>query len=573
MAFLVLAAAAFGCGSLVSRTLVCADLVGLVSLRIAAGLAILGALLFALGLAGHLDATASSLVAAGAVAAGVMRIRDVRDAARPGLVATAGIVLCVVPLFILSLYPPLAFDETLYHLPTVKRFAQSAALPFIDYLRVPVFPHLDEVLRVPLFLLAGDVATHLLSLLATLVTAGLVFAWFRERGEAPAGWLAAALFLSGPLVVQLATTAYVEALLTMFVTAAFYSFDRWWRSGATSWLVAAGAFAGCAASVKYLGLFWAGVLFLGVLLRGRPGVRNAIVFALAAGVALAPWYGRILYFRGNPIFPFASRIFGSTDWDIVSAAPRSVGERLVALCRLPWDVLFARERVSLQPPSSPFLVALLPVVALRALRDPLVRVLTLVVAAWCAVWIWLPPDARYLEPALPLASAAGALAIDSMLSRFEFDRKRAFGIAAIVVLLAAPLYSLFRIGRYGALPVDQPSRDALLARQVPQYGAIAFMNARSLPSDIAWLCGGEQLAYHYRGLMFGDFSGSARFGLLTTARDEAELDRRAARLGARFIVVVKQSCEVPALAAGGTVRPFTLVYDDSTTAVYERASR
>jgi len=573
IALLVLAAAAWGAGSIVARTLECGSLSGLVAIRIAAGLAALGFVFLALGLAGALDATASAIVATGAVAAGVARVRDLRKPAAPRRFEEIVALLFVAPLFALSLYPPLAFDETLYHLPTVERFAETGGLPFVDYLRMPVFPHLDEVLRVSLFQLGGDAATHLLSLLATLVTAGLMLSWFRERDEEESGWFAAALFLSGPLVVQLATTGYVEALMTMFVTAAFYAFDRWRLGAGTSWLVAAGAFTGCSASVKYLGLFWIGVLFLIVLLRGRSGVRSAMIFALAAGIALAPWYGRILYFTGNPIFPFASRIFGSTAWDIVASEPRSVSERLLALVRLPWDLLFARERTGVQPPFSPFLVALVPFIAYRALRDPLIRALALTVTVWCAVWIWLPPDARYFEPSLPLWSAAGALTIRGLLSRFEIDRRRAFGVISILVLSLAPLYALYRIGRYGAVPIDRTSRDAFLAKQVPEYGAIAFMNARSGSGDRAWLCGGEQLAYHYRGLMFGDLNGPASFALISSARDEEELDRRAVLLGARFIMVVKQRCEAPALAAGGTSRRFVRVYDDPTTAVFERASR
>jgi len=370
IALLVLAAAAWGAGSIVARRLECGSLPGLLALRMAAGLAALGLVLFALGLAGALNATASAAVTICAVAAGVTRLRDLRAIAAPGRAESIVAPLFLAPLFVLSLYPPLAFDETLYHLPTVERFAATGGLPFVDYVRMPVFPHFDEVLRVPLFQLGGDVATHLLSLLATLVTCGLILSWFRERGEEESGWLAAALFLSAPLVVQLATTGYVEALLTMFVTAAFYSYDRWRRGGSIAWLVAAGAFAGCAASVKYLGLFWIGVLLLCVLARGRSASRGAVVFALAAALVLAPWYARILYFTGNPIFPFASRIFGSTEWDIVAAEPRSIAERVVALIRLPWDLLFARERTGLQPPFSPFLIALVPFVRVPPFREP-----------------------------------------------------------------------------------------------------------------------------------------------------------------------------------------------------------
>ncbi|MFA6956051.1 MAG: phospholipid carrier-dependent glycosyltransferase [Thermoanaerobaculia bacterium] len=574
LALLMLAAAAWGAGSIAGARLDCPSIAGLVAIRSAVGLATLGLVFFTLGLAGLLTATASALVAAAAVAAGALRIRDLRALRGLPRVEATIFAIALLPVFVLSLYPPVAFDETLYHLPTIERFAATGRLEFIDYLRVPVFPHLDEVLRVPLFQLGGDVATHLLALFATLVTALLLLGWFIERSEggASAGWLAAALFLSAPLVVQLATTGYVEALLTMFVAAAFYAFDRWRSSDATAWLVAAGVFAGCAASVKYLGLFWVGALFLLVLSRSGARARNGVVFAITAVLVLAPWYGRIVYFTGNPLFPFASGIFGHTVWDGRGEEPRTVLERLIALLRLPWDGLFARERTGSQPPFSPFLVALIPVVVIRAFRDRLILAIASVVAVWCAVWVWLPHDARYLEPAIALLSAAAALAVVSLLSLVRLDSRRALGIVAIAVLLPGPLYALYRIDRNGAIPFDRPSRDAFLAKQVPEYGAIAFLNTHSRREDVAWFCGGEQFAYHFRGLAFGDLTGAARFELISSARDESELNRRAARLGAHYIVVDRKRCEVPVLARGTANRSFSVVYQDSTTAVYERRS-
>jgi hypothetical protein len=559
--FVLLGFAAWGAGSIVARRLDCTSVAGLVAIRCVAGLATLGLVLFAFGVAGVLGTTASAVLLAISAAAGVARWRDLRGLHGEPATAAIGALLVFAPLFVLALYPPIAFDETLYHLPTVERFAATESLPFIAHLRFPVFPHLDEVLRVPLFQFGGDVATHLLSLLATLVTAGLLLAWFGERSDPTTGWLAAALFLSAPLVTQLATTGYVEALQTMFVAAAFYAFDRWRASSSVAWLVASGAFAGCSAAVKYLGLLWVAVLALGVLQTRKSRVSNTMLFACAAVLALTPWYGRVVAFTGNPIFPFGSGLFGSSVWGISGIDPRSWSERIVGVMRLPWDVLFARERAGFQPPFSPFLVALIPFVAYRALRDSTVRALAAVVMLYGAMW------------ALPLASAAAALASRGLFDRFSIDTKRAVAIVAIVLVLPGPLYALHRIQRNGAIPMDEGLRVAWLARQVPEYGAIEFVNARSTPEDVSWFCGGENLPYHVRGTGIGDHWGPARFDLLASARDEIELDRRAASLGARYLLVVKRSCAIPALDPARPSTRFTRVYDDATVTIYERNAR
>src|SRR6185436_18319680 len=56
--------------------------------------------------------------------------------------------LIVAPLAALALYPPLAFDEMLYHLPFVRAMATSGAISFHPDIRFPIFPQLNEALCV-----------------------------------------------------------------------------------------------------------------------------------------------------------------------------------------------------------------------------------------------------------------------------------------------------------------------------------------------------------------------------------------------------------------------------------------
>ncbi|HEX9668650.1 MAG TPA: glycosyltransferase family 39 protein, partial [Thermoanaerobaculia bacterium] len=143
-----------------------------------------------------------------------------------------------------------------------RAFAETGALPVLPTLRAPVFPPLAELLSAIALLFAGDVASHLVQLLAAALTAALLAAWGRSAGASAAGAVAAALFLGNPIVAHLAATAYVEMLLTLFIAAAFFAADRWRATAHLGWLAAAGFFAGSAAAVKYLGLFF--VVWLGV---------------------------------------------------------------------------------------------------------------------------------------------------------------------------------------------------------------------------------------------------------------------------------------------------------------------
>lgn len=526
-----------------------------------------------LGLLGLLDRTHVFLVGLACLLALPLGLRGGEALLRPGrefrpwpAFAVAGLAL--LPLFVLALYPPLAFDETLYHLPTVRSFAQAGSLPFLPSLRAPVFPHLDEVLRVPLYLAGGETATHLVPLLATLVTALLVFVWSGE-GRAPGtGRTAAVLLLSSPIVVSLATSGYVEAVLAMFVTAALFSFSRWNGSRETSWLVATALFAGAAADVKYLGLYWLGLLGLAVLAGSRRGerLRSTVLFGAVALVALAPWYGRIVWHTHNPVFPYLPSVFGSTDWDPAPGESARLPQRLFDVVRLPWDTLIARERVNFAPPFSPWFALSIPLVLLHATRSRRAAALVAAGLSWALVWAWLPHDARYLTLFLPAASVVTASALfDTPLLRTTFLRST---LAALLILAPGPAYALHRIALLGPLPSNAASRDAFYGRHLSEWAGISFLNGRASPDDVTFVWGCEHLRYHLRGKVIGDHSGPARYDRIERASSEENLAELLAAQRVRFVLVAVGAKALP-LGRGAGPSRFRPLYRDGAVRVYE----
>jgi 4-amino-4-deoxy-L-arabinose transferase-like glycosyltransferase len=267
----------------------------------------------------------------------------------------------------------------MYHLPFARAFAVTAHLPFLPALRFPVFPQLNEVLFALALLLGGDGAAQLLMVAATLLTGAFLIAWGRSAagGRSPAGWLAAAALAGNPLVIYLAASAYVDAALALWVTAALYCLHRD-RQAAHSRvdLPAAGqhdlpaadrrvdlpaadrrvdlpaadrridlpaahhrvdlpaAAAEPAGSPRrsdrrawlvLAGAFAGGAAagkYLGlffVLAIGAIVVwnsrRRALWFAAAAAAIMAPWYARIVHLTHNPVFPYFPQWFGSSLWD------------------------------------------------------------------------------------------------------------------------------------------------------------------------------------------------------------------------------------------------------------------
>lgn len=434
------------------------------------------------------------------------------------------------PLFVLALYPPTAFDETLYHLPMARAFAGAGALPFLPELRFPVFPQLAELLAAEILLFAPDTATHLVALLAVLLTAALLVVWGREwtasRQQPEVGWLAAAIFLGNPLVVYLSGTGYVDPLLTLFVTASCHAFWRWRRGAGAHYLAVSGAFAGAAASTKYLGLFFVAVLGLAACVAKPFGAarggrwRQAAVFALLAAAVMAPWYGRLVVLTGNPVFPFLSSVFGENEWTVLHyhslttvlgpGDPNSaVVEKLGRLVTLPWDVLVRRERVGALPPLSPAYLLGTPWMLFAAWRHREPRWLLALAMAFVGLFPLLPADPRYLVTVLPLFGLALAIGIE------RFLRRRTTALALVVALLLPGwLYAGYRMAIQGALPTDPAARETFLSRRLPLYPAVARINHALRPGDTVYGLHAEQMRDFVRGHYMGDWFGARRYALL-----------------------------------------------------------
>lgn len=493
----------------------------------------------------------------------------------------------LLPFSLLPLYPPTDFDATMYHLPFAKAFAASGGVPFLADLRFPVFPQVNEVLFALVMLFAPDVAAHGVQWLMTMLTAALVWVWGREAfASTAAGWLAAAVFLGNPIVVHLAGSAYVDAGLTLFTTAALYAAWRWRGSGDRSWLILSAVFAATAADTKYLGLFFVGVIGLAVLFgriperQARARAGDVLLFAGIAAAVLAPWYGRIVAHTGNPLFPFFSWIFGdSGPWEPMRFQRLSGAgglepsggllSRLGLLVRLPWNLVFERWRYGGQPPYSPVYLAMLPLALLAALRDARLLRLLAVAAAYVLVCSALPADSRYLVPALPLVSLAVAGTAIRLLGRHRRLRRLLIAGLSAGFLLPGWLYGFYRVHRQGPIPLTPGQREAYLVRRVPLYPAVAYLNQTRGSGYTVWALHAENMAYYARGRFLGDWMGPASFSrVLTGLTGSDDLHRRLRRHGADHFLVVKGQKELAFSEDAAFGSWFQKLYEDSHARVY-----
>lgn len=470
----------------------------------------------------------------------------------------------VAPVFVLALYPPLGFDQTLYHLPFSRAFAETGGLPFLGELRFPVFPQLVEVLQAAVWLLAGEIATQQVGLLALGACLALLWAWTREKAGAEAGFFAVALVFGSPCAVYLATCGYLEPALGLLILGALYAAERA-AAGPAGWPVAAGFLAGSAAATKYHGLFFLAATAL-VLLRPGPwrgSARKLLLYGAAALVAAGPSYARIYGHTGNPLFPFYAEIFGSGPWTEEALLPRG-SERIERVATLLFDISFRREAVGSLPPYTPLFLLALPMALFALWRWPDLRKPAAVAVAFLLV---SPTHGHYFVAVAPL----WALVLGAGSARLFAGapaRRRALAVAAVLVALGGPAYAIYRIGLLGPPPGDAAGRDRLLAAQLPAYAAILYLG-REAPEGRVFAAGPElaRLTSYYDGTLMGDVNGmESVYRVEARARQLGSLASALDEIGAGFALIGGGETGWLDLAEGD--RRLERVFRDSGATVY-----
>ena len=179
------------------------------------------------------------------------------------------------------------------------------------------------------------------------------------------------------------------------------------------WLWLAACFCGLAMGVKYTGFFTA----VGIMLiyawqdRAKPltVLRNLALFTLAAAFFVVPWLVKNYLYQGNPVFPFALKIFGAGPQadqqklsDFIGHASQMGPLKPLAWLLTPWKITMGQ--IGNSEYFSPLFLLLLPGAFL--LSAPAGAALTGLWIFFLTVWLgWSVSSTmvRFLMPAYPAA--------------------------------------------------------------------------------------------------------------------------------------------------------------------------
>lgn len=433
---------------------------------------------------------------------------------------TLATMVALAPMTILPLYPPTAFDATMYHLPYAKEYVEVGGIAYTPYLRNPVFPQYGEMLFSVMLLLHDDLSAQFTQLLMAFLTGLGVYSWGGRLVGPRAGLWAAACWFAHPLVLKLSGIAYIDVGLTLFLLGALYSLANWLKTDKQAWLCISAFCCGIALGTKYSAMFGVGLMGLAVVwqsVRIRAW-RPVVLFSFAAIAVAAPWYLRNFYYTGNPVFPYFANIFGSTTWSLEDLAAheqmvKTVGGKksLALFAKVPWNLVHHPEMFAAMAPLAKSAFWLLPAAIWALVRLPVMRWIAIFGILNVVFWFLTAQQLRYLLPMLPLLALIIAIGCDDLVSRLIAPNKMRLH-TALAVLLAAFLlkpgwYATYQHWRaLGPPPYNEEKRNAYLRRHVPTFRAYEFMNRNFgrhyvlygfYCEDTVYFCDGTQIGDHY----------------------------------------------------------------------------
>ena len=482
---------------------------------LALGLALDIALLFALGLLGHFDMAAVLAVAIGSV--GLAGLALLRTEALKGLRMPSPSELGVTAALYVwaaaaAVRAPGFFDDTMYHLPLAKFYAEAHGLPLDEFVRFPLFPQNMELTFALAFVLRpGDalLAQGFAALPAFVVALGLVGAARWLRGSWFVGVGAAILYLSIPITEKMLGYAYIDAGLGLFCFAAMLGAAMFGGGGSLGVYLCLGVLAGTACGCKVYGLVASAIVFA-LLLAGRARPAALAGFAGATALFGIGWYARSYAISGDPISPAGGPWFGYFLWDAADLAGQrdelathGVGH---ALWKLPEAIIKAGANWLLPGLAAPF-------GAHRERRT--IVMLWAAFVSYALFWFFVSQVDRYLAPVHALGALLAVILVYDVVvglaGRFApqalaLARRPAIATVASALLLVGMLERPVE----RALHVVQKWDRNLAGRQ--GYGLMQAANA-ARPEFGARLVQFrlEGARYFYSGVMIGDWFGPARY--------------------------------------------------------------
>lgn len=442
-------------------------------------------------------------------------------------VALAVIALAVLMNVLASDAPEIFYDALLYHLALPKLYLlRGGIVPTPENLYSGIPFNMEMLYGLALSISNGRLPSLLSCSFGLMVMLAIWVVMRRYTSSRPAAILALLLFYLCPPVLLESWEGAVDIGAGFYVIVAFialsFSLDTPTTGNSKGWAILAGGLMGFACGVKYT-LLPFGILFLLVhyWLRRRDGkdARETIYMGAVLLIAFSPWLLKNLWFYGNPVYPFFSKLFRSSEPALFTAFLQDA--RLRDLIHTfttvegwksffihPWNIAIGNRGVD-DWLGAPILILAPWILFLRwGIRQKSHEVprgltaLGVLAVLGYSLWYLTSDIVRFLIPSLPLIVCAIALAVES--SKFRGWLWRVAWVGGIFFSLfnfqtICRLGETWAMGKWGVLS-GRGSYAAYLADDHMSYDgsyypAMEYIN-NELPANARVLFLGESRAYY-----------------------------------------------------------------------------
>ncbi len=412
--------------------------------------------------------------------------------------------------FVASLAPPWSYDTTVYHLAAPKIYAAQHGFVYL-----PTMLHSNWVMSSHMLFLASVVVSG--GKLASLVNfsfaallAIAIFSFGSRFLDRKTAVLAAAAFITLPIVNVFSVSANNDLSLAFFAFMAFYAFIAWASERKLWWLGISAFFTGIAASTKLTGVaiipLMAGLFLIHAVFVQKSWKNNAIPIAAFGAIAVTvafPAFLKNIVYAGNPFYPLFSGIFGGNylsremiDSFVGAVRAYGTGVSLQSALFLPWNLTMYPLKFIEQLGITPLFLAFMPLL-LFIRKNPVIKFTLAAGFLYLAVWFFTSQALRYAIYIFPFFSIASAFAISSISS--QLGKKQYFLVGAVVAAVFLFSTALLFGANLKQVPValGMESEDQFFAKLGDGniYAACKYAN-ENLPEDALIILVYENRGYH-----------------------------------------------------------------------------
>jgi len=503
--------------------------------------------------------------------------RVFRDLFGSPLGAVAALVLAgyVVMLVYLTWYPVTAWDALSYHLPIAREFARKGAITAMPFVRFPAGPQMIEVFFASLLWLGDPRIASILQLAMALSLAGLVYSFCVRHISQAAGAYAALAFLTSPLVLSLSTIPYVDMGAALFCFIAFFMQYVWITEQRARYAIASGVCWGIAMGCKYNAVLFFMVTFVSMLAVFNRRIRWAQALTLLAiAVAVSfPWAARNYASTGDWLFPLCvGKVRGAWAWEATDLASLmqqgnvGITKDIRSLCMLPFTMLMQSERFE----GSLGLFALTGLGSIFFVKrwTRLTAFLVCVTAAYLSAWFYYFPVARYLAPVAPLVFILGGWTVHAAGVSCAKNKRLLTGLVVLVFVLGWR-NAIAQARNRGPAPVTPEQISGYLARHLPSYRAISFLNTSVQKNAAVYALYDEGAVFYYDRTVVGDWFGPGAYKNVRRYLAHPTVLRALLKsYGCQYLVIRRDVKRISASTVYALLKgPFKIIYEDNAAFV------